>query len=286
MTQNEALSILKTGANAFLTGEPGSGKTHTVNAYIKWLRSHGIEPSVTASTGIAATHVGGMTIHSWSGIGIKDWLSDADLDAITSKEHVVRRIQKTQVLIIDEVSMLSSGVLKMAERVAREVKRTHLPFGGMQVVLVGDFFQLPPVSRANAPADFAFAGDAWRTLNPLTLYLSEQHRTEDAKFSSILSSIRRGECGPGEISRIVSREAVLEDITDEVPRLYTHNADVDKENAEKLSALAGAVKTFRMTSEGSPPMIEGLKRGCLSPEALSLKEGAVVMFTKNSPMGG
>ena len=80
MTQAEALTILTTGANVFLTGEPGSGKTHTVNAYVEWLRERGVEPAVTASTGIAATHVGGMTIHAWSGIGIAKSLSPYDLD--------------------------------------------------------------------------------------------------------------------------------------------------------------------------------------------------------------
>ena len=83
MTQTEALNILKTGANVFLTGEPGSGKTHTVNTYIAWLRERGIEPSITASTGIAATHIGGYTIHSWSGIGVRRFLSERDLDAIS-----------------------------------------------------------------------------------------------------------------------------------------------------------------------------------------------------------
>ncbi len=285
MRQSEALNILQTGANAFLTGEPGSGKTHTVNAYIAWLRERGIEPSITASTGIAATHVGGMTIHSWSGIGIKEYLTEADVDAITSKEHVARRIARTQVLIIDEVSMLSGSVLSMTERIVREVKRTHLPFGGIQVVLVGDFFQLPPISKGGGQADFAFMGPAWRALNPLTLYLSEQHRTEDPKFLGVLTGIRKGETDPNDVGRIVSRESLLEDVPADVPRLYTHNADVDKENADKLAAIPGPAKTFRMETSGAPVLIEGLKRGCLSPETLTLKEGAVVMFTKNSPFG-
>ena len=107
MTQDDALTILKSGANIFLTGEPGSGKTHTVNAYVEWLRAHHIEPAITASTGIAATHIGGITIHSWSGIGIAQYLSAQDVDAIAGKEHVARRIGKSRILIIDEVSMLS-----------------------------------------------------------------------------------------------------------------------------------------------------------------------------------
>ncbi|MEK7822244.1 MAG: AAA family ATPase, partial [Planctomycetota bacterium] len=84
MTQSHALSILKTGANVFLTGEPGSGKTHTINEYVAYLRARGIEPAITASTGISATHIGGMTIHSWSGIGIKTKLDKNDLDKISS----------------------------------------------------------------------------------------------------------------------------------------------------------------------------------------------------------
>ena len=103
MTQGEALAVLKTGANVFLTGEPGSGKTHTINAYIDWLRASGIEPSITAATGIAATHVGGMTLHSWSGIGIAESLSRADVDRIASKEHIARRIADK----LEAVSFLS-----------------------------------------------------------------------------------------------------------------------------------------------------------------------------------
>src|SRR5690348_5806114 len=105
MTQDQALDILKTGANVFLTGEPGAGKTHTVNAYVNYLRSCDIEPAITASTGIAATHIGGMTIHSWSGIGIKTHLDKYDLDKIATSEYICKRVNKTKVLIIDEISM-------------------------------------------------------------------------------------------------------------------------------------------------------------------------------------
>ncbi len=96
MTQSEALDILKTGANVFLTGEPGAGKTHTINQYVSYLREHGIEPAITASTGIAATHIHGQTIHSWSGIGIKRSLSSYDLDHISTTEYLVKRIKKPQ----------------------------------------------------------------------------------------------------------------------------------------------------------------------------------------------
>lgn len=285
MTQGEALTILKSGANCFLTGEPGSGKTHTVNAYVRYLRAHGIEPAITASTGIAATHVGGMTIHAWSGIGIREYLSAADVDAISSKEPVVRRVTKASVLIIDEISMLSGEVLGMVDTVLREVRRNERPFGGLQVVFVGDFFQLPPVGKGSKEPSFAFQSSAWRAANPLPLYLHEQYRQEDEAFVALLGSIRSGTFDHHDASKVLGREAAREDAPD-VPLLYTHNADVDRENAEKLSALKSPLKVFAMDTSGAPALIESLKRGCLSPERLELKEGAAVMFTKNNPIAG
>lgn len=288
MLQTEALTILSTGVNVFLTGEPGSGKTHTVNAYVEWLRARGIEPAITASTGIAATHIHGMTIHSWSGIGIRDSLSEAELDAIASKEHVARRIQKTNILIIDEVSMLSADTLSLVDRVCKEVRRKpELPFGGIQVVLVGDFFQLPPIMRGgNAP--FAFESSVWNDLHPVVCYLTEQHRQEDPKFLEILSSIRTQEADHTTASAILARET--EELTseehDDIPRLFTHNADVDKLNDDRLARLEGRAVSYGMQGTGAPPLIEALKRGCLSPEKLTLKEGAVVMGTKNLPLIG
>ena len=285
MTQSDALSILKTGANVFLTGEPGSGKTHTVNAYIAWLRAHGIEPSITASTGIAATHVGGMTLHAWSGIGIADRMTPELLDAVANKEHVAKRLQKAKVLIIDEVSMLSANVLSMVDDVVREIR--HEPeraFGGLQVVLVGDFFQLPPVSRAKVA--FAFESPVWEKLNPLVCYLTEQHRQDDRQFLSVLAAIRAGEWDHTHVSLITAREAEYDSVEEGVPQLFTHNADVDRINSEQLGKLPGSTKTFAMSASGSTALAEALKRGCLSPETLTLKEGAVVMATKNNPAAG
>src|SRR3989344_2560499 len=161
MTQEQSLNILKSGANVFLTGEPGSGKTYTINRYIAWLRERGVEPAITA-----ATHVGGMTIHAWSGIGIKRDLTDWDLEALTEREPLVRRVRNTQVLIIDEVSMLDAHLLTMVVRAVRTLRGNERPFGGLQVIFVGDFFQLPPISK-NEPgliktaSRFAFESPAW-----------------------------------------------------------------------------------------------------------------------------
>lgn len=294
MTQAEALTILKTGANVFLTGEPGSGKTHTINKFIGWLRASGIEPSVTAATGIAATHVGGMTLHSWSGIGISESLTRADVDRIASKEHIARRLQKAKVLIIEEISMLSATTFEMADAICREVRRVDAPFGGLTVILVGDFFQLPPVSRRSSNGlgtgrnvEFAYVSKVWSNLHLVTCYLTEQYRQDDSVFLEILSAIRSGQVGEIHREHLASRKMSSSEVpgVSEVPKLFSHNADVDRINAAELAKLPGIAKKFRMTSHGKDSLVEGLKRGCLSPETLELKEGAAIMFTKNSPQG-
>ncbi len=284
MTQGEALTILKTGANVFLTGEPGSGKTHTVNAFIEWLRASGIEPSVTAATGIAATHVAGMTLHSWSGIGIAESLSRADVDRIASKEHIARRIQKAKVLIIEEISMLSAATFEMADAICREVRRVDKPFGGLTVILVGDFFQLPPVSRARE-VSFAYTSAVWRDLNLFTCYLTEQYRQDDTEFLGVLSAIRAGQVEQLHYEELMTRHKDASELPLDAPKLFSHNADVDRINTAELSKLSSVAKKFHMSSSGKDSLVEWLKRGCLSPETLELKEGAAVMFTKNSPQG-
>ncbi len=280
MTQEQALAILKTGANVFLTGEPGAGKTYTINRYIAWLRERGIEPAITASTGIAATHVGGMTIHAWSGIGIKKELSDWDLEALLEREPLVRRVRSTSVLIIDEVSMLDAHLLTLVDRAVQNLRGSAQPFGGLQIIFVGDFFQLPPVSKGEA-AKFAFESPSWEEANPLYCYLSEQHRQEDDVFLELLAALRAGTLTAAHKDTLHARADFPQD--DELStRLYPHNADVDRINDDALSRIDSAAHVYTMYSEGAKALVEGLKRGCLSPETLVLKEGAAVMFTRNN----
>lgn len=286
MTQAQALTILKTGANVFLTGEPGSGKTHTIRTYISYLREHGIEPSITASTGIAATHLHGMTIHAWSGLGIKNTLTAYDLDALSTKEYLVRRINTAKVLIIDEVSMLSAQTLSVVDVVCRTLRGSPDPFGGLQVILVGDFFQLPPISKFGSQAQFAYQSPSWKNLKLLTCYLSEQHRQEDAGLLSLLSAIRTNSIEDFHHEELQSRTGNKKTVSDSVTQLFTKNIAVDQLNDEKLMSLGGKEEVFTMDTKGSASLVEGLKKGCLSPEVLRLKKDAVVMCTKNNPVSG
>ncbi|MDB5225147.1 MAG: ATPase [Candidatus Adlerbacteria bacterium] len=280
MTQEQALTILKTGANVFLTGEPGAGKTYVINRYVEWLRERGIEPAITASTGIAATHVGGMTIHAWSGVGIKQELTDWDIEALLEREPLVRRVRGAHVLIIDEVSMLDAKLLSLVDRALSSLRGSDRPFGGLQVVFVGDFFQLPPVSK-NQRSQFAFASTAWEDANPLVCYLHEQHRQDDGLFLQLLGALRSGEL-EDEHRELLRSRYQKNGAPKNATRLYPHNLDVDRINTDALGQIEGAVHTFPMRTSGSTTLVEALKRGCLSPETLVLKVGAAVMFTRNN----
>ncbi len=281
MTQSDALTILKTGANVFLTGEPGSGKTHTLREYIKYLKEHSIDSVVTASTGIAATHIGGVTIHSWSGIGAKEYINDYEIDRIASTEHVAKRITKAKVLIIDEISMLSGKTITAIDNIIKSVRGNMEPFGGMQVVFVGDFFQLPPIKRNSEDDDFAFSSRSWKDAKVIVCYLSEQHRNQNSELFEILSAARNNNLKDVHFEMLKSRITLASNLKNET-KLFTHNKDVDILNKEKLEKLSGKKHVFNMVSKGNPTMAASIARGCLSPEILELKIGARVMCTKNN----
>ncbi len=281
MTQGQTLEILKTGANAFLTGEPGSGKTYVLNRYIDWLMACDISVAVTASTGIAATHIGGTTIHSWAGIGARDTLTQYDLDSITTNEKTVRRVKKARVLIIDEISMLDGRVLDMVETVCRTIKQSGDSFGGMQVVLVGDFFQLPPIAGRGEMSRFAFESRAWESAKFLTCYLTEQHRQEDELLLGLLNSIRKNDVDESHYTLLGEQTEV--GYTDIEPtKLFTHNSDVDSMNNARLKELNSASVIFKMDTKGTKHVVESLVKNCLSPEILELRKEAMVMCTKNN----
>ncbi len=284
MTQANALDILKMGHNVFLTGSAGSGKTYVLNAYIKYLREHEIDVAVTASTGIAATHMGGMTIHAWSGIGIRDMLSDYDIDQMESKKYLYDRFEKVKVLVIDEISMLSGTFLDNLDRLCRSMKRKDaIPFGGIQIILCGDLFQLPPISKGNAPVDFIVQASAWRSMGLAMCYLTEQHRQEDDTFLDILNAIRRNELESYHFETLESRiKEYNEEDFQNITKLFTHNADVDTINDKQLAGLDTDQRVFYMTSKGKQNLIDNLKKSCLAPETLKLKIGTEVMFVKNN----
>ncbi len=282
MDQTDALDLLKSGSNVFLTGSAGTGKTYVINEYVKYLHVRQVAVAVTASTGIAATHIGGQTIHSWSGIGIREQVTKANLLALDKNINLKKRLTEVQVLVIDEISMLSGNVLAGVSQILQHFKRNDAPFGGIQIVTSGDFFQLPPVYKTKVPPKekFAFMHPIWVNTNLKICYLHHQYRQKDERLSQILQSIR---------NRIVNdsvTEALNERLTDDQSaapvKLFTHNMDVDQINAEKLVQLDGKVEVFEAQTKGNKKLVESLRNSVLAAPTLQLKAGARVMFVRNS----
>lgn len=281
MTQKEALKIMKSGENVFLTGEPGAGKTYVLNEFIKWCRAEDKKVAVTASTGIAASHIGGRTIHSWSGTGISEQITKDDLRRYENNNRLRKSYNKARVLVIDEVSMLHGHRLDMVNLIAKTLRGSKQPFGGLQVILVGDLFQLPPVNRNSNEFDFAHKSHSWDELDLKICYLTEQHRQAgDDRLLPILRAMRQGNLQPAQSKVLVGR--LDRTAPDNITKLYSHNVDVDEINQQHLDALDGKIKTYNMIVDGDQYLRETLKKNILAPERLELKVGAEVMFVANN----
>lgn len=281
MTQPEALAILESGQSALLTGAAGSGKTYLLNRFITRAKRSGRTVAMTATTGLAATHLGGTTIHAWSGIGIRDQLPPGHARSLSAQRQ--RTITAADVLIIDEISMLHHFRLDMVDTICREVRQDTRPFGGLQVILCGDFFQLPPINRADSRSGgFITGSQVWRSGDFAVLYLQEQHRQSgDDRFAGILNALRGNELEEGHIEDLQSRIDAPRHHQVRATNLHTTNIDVDGINQTHLEQLSGQVKEYQMTISGKARYVEQLRRSCLAPERLSLKLGALVMCIKN-----
>lgn len=274
---------MMSGANAFLTGAPGAGKTYVLNEFVGRATRAGKRVAVTASTGIAASHLGGTTIHSWSGLGITDHLTDDDLKHIAGSERLAKRYNATDILVIDEVSMLHGYRLDMINQVAKLLRNSGAPFGGLQVILVGDLFQLPPVSRGTNQFDFAYLSEAWQESSLKICYLTEQHRQQGSdSLLAFLEAMRRGELDNDHEMLLRERLQQTPDEATVITRLYSHNIDVEAINQRYLKALDSDSRTFERHTKGSKAKVEQLSKGLLAPETLELKVGAEVMFVANN----
>ena len=284
MTQETALEIMKTGENIFLTGAPGAGKTYVLNQYLDYLKDHGIEAAITAPTGIAASHIGGMTLHSFFGIGIRESLSQYDIENLTEKKYIWERMKNLKVLVIDEVSMLSPHLLNSIDAILKTFKFSSEPFGGIQTILVGDFFQLPPISKKYTERGkrFAFQSEAWEELDPTICYLETSFRHTDDILKNILGEIRKGDVSEESMNHFRSRYKKDPENMDQITRLYTHNTDVDTINIQALAELDTPPKIYDATTKGPKKWTEKIFNTSLVLEKLHIKKGALVFFIKNN----
>lgn len=337
-------------SNVFISGAAGTGKSH-VSKYIIQMLLGGIDGddddadidnnngendnndgtalfktvpikrkvAAVAPTGVAAINIGGSTLHSFFGIGL-GLISTNSISSVMKKvrgnKEAVRRIQETDVLLIDEVSMLSSDLLELLDVVAREIRKVDdVAMGGMQIIAVGDFYQLPPIvsdrgrMNMNYGEDvdgyrpFCFDSPIWDELglHDNTFELSQVQRQESgSKFEMFLNDMVRVGNVPPSVLRDFNRKCLISEehpLPDDgiVPtRIYTHNRDVDSENEARLAELEGELTSFKAIDEWREAMPTGtlasIKKSMKAsvsaelPDEVELKIGAQVMLTRNKDL--
>lgn len=294
--QRIALARINEGRNTFITGPAGTGKSSvTVEAIRSRLGDRTLK--VCATTGVAALnlrdklaamfgqHVDASTVYRWAGIGLgpRDGQSPADYLAQMVRsgrqwDNARRRIQSTRTLVIDEVSMLPGRILDLIDMVCRHARDSATPMGGIQVIAVGDFLQLPPVSKTGM-YDWAFLSRTWHALDFAAVSLRQVHRQDDPDFVSILNQFREGMVTAAGAALLKRRVAVFPPTT--TLRLMTHNTQVNKWNLYQLGTINAPEVVFDATGEGPEHEVEWLQKNLLTPTRLVIKPNARVMVTAN-----
>lgn len=289
--QRAAFDAVVDGKSIFITGPGGTGKSfllEKLHAHFKLKSKRKL--AITAMTGCAAVLIGpfAKTLHSWAGIGLGRGDPEKLADTIATDKRKGPRWRKTDCLIIDEVSMMTPGLLELIDIVGRKARKCpDRPFGGIQMVFVGDFYQLPPVSREGTT--FAFDSPLWSRVVKETLFLTEIVRQKDPIFQTILNEARIGELRPESYEILESRKTMDWKRKEIKPTLlFTKNTDVNEINEGQMRKLSGEEHVFTAKSHIPPGMsndvaqmlIEKLDKDAPYEVTLRLKERAQVMLLK------
>ena len=298
--------VLEQKKSVFFTGSAGTGKSVLMREIIAALRKkYQREPdrvAVTASTGLAACNVGGVTLHSFAGIGLGKEDTPELVRKIKKNQKAKHRWMRTKVLIVDEVSMVDGELFDKLESIARQIRNNGRPFGGIQLVITGDFFQLPPVPENGRAAKFAFDAATWNTSVEHTIGLHHVFRQKDpskrlvcqmhmivtnvsAVFAGMLNEMREGRLQPSSIQAFRSLSRPLS-FGDELvaTELFPTRNEVESANTTRLKSLQGQESAYEARDGGAiidKAQRDRLLQNCMAPESISLKKGAQVMLIKN-----
>lgn len=299
--QARAVDLMQSGANVFLSGMAGTGKSTTLLEFIgQSFRS----VDVCATTGIAALNLqdqfrrragiglAAHTIYRWSGIGLGpaagqsfaaywQFLNSGRMPF--SRAAAFKRVARCEALVIDEISMLPGRILDYLNFHFQQIRQNRAPFGGIQLIAVGDFLQLPPVAKSGA-YDWAFLSEGWKAARFVNAYLTTIHRQDEPIFIEALNNFREGR-----ISRTVAdtlSRRVKMFVDRRVIRLMTHNVQVDKWNAYQIGEIDATERTYDAEFSGPEHETEFLAKNSITPATLALKVGARVMVTANITEAG
>ncbi len=277
--QAAALAQLHLRESYFLSGAAGSGKSFVIQHFLSERSSK--KTPVLASTGAAAILVGGRTFHSFFGIGLMEGGVGPTFERVKKDRRVAKRLVEAETLVIDEVSMLPGQALEVADALCRWFRDAAVPWGGLQMIFVGDFAQLPPVTQGSR-RDWAFQCSAWKNLDMKMIYLQENERVSDSQYHALLNQIRQGQIPPT-TEQILNSRLVGNRNVDSYTQLFSRRADVDSFNQKRLEALPGEAKIFHTVFLGEAKYLATAKKQSPVPETLVFKKKCKVMIVQNDP---
>ncbi|WP_374034191.1 ATP-dependent DNA helicase Pif1 [Bdellovibrio bacteriovorus] len=277
--QASALDLLRSGENVFLTGGAGSGKSFLIRQFMRELDPK--EMPILASTGAAAVLLGGRTFHSFFGLGIMEGGPDATYERASKDKRLMSRLRKVEGVIIDEISMIPGQALMIAEALSQRARESKLPWGGLRVIAVGDFAQLPPVTQTGQ-CDWCFLNGVWEASGFQTVMLSHNQRVSDNLFLDVLSDVRHGKVTE-RVREFLNEHVQDHDEDDPGTRLFPRKINAEKFNERKLAEIDETEVVIESIYSGSERHIETLKKASPIAEKLILKIGCQVMFLQNDP---
>lgn len=277
--QAHALDLLRSGENVFLTGGAGSGKSFLIRQFMREIDSK--EMPILASTGAAAVLLGGRTFHSFFGLGIMDGGADATYSRASKDKKLMARLRKVEGVIIDEISMIPGQALMIAEALSQRARESSLPWGGMRVIVVGDFAQLPPVTMSG-PRDWCFLNNVWQQSGFQSSMLSHNQRVSDNLFLDVLADVRHG-LHTERVRDFLNEHIQEHDEDHPGTRLFPKKIHADTFNQKKLSEIDEDEIVIDSIYFGTEKYVETLMKSSPVPLKLVIKLGCRVMFLQNDP---
>jgi ATP-dependent exoDNAse (exonuclease V) alpha subunit len=278
--QSTALELLQSGENVFLTGGAGSGKSFLIRHFMQSLNAK--EFPILASTGAAAVLLGGRTFHSFFGLGIMDGGPQKTLERVSQDLRTLKRISKVEGIIIDEISMIPGAALEVAEELSRIARDSSLPWGGMRVIVVGDFAQLPPVTNNGRARDWCFLSGMWQRSGFQTCILSHNQRVKDNHFLDVLADVRAGKVTVN-VKDYLNSRLREHDEEDFATRLFPRRDQAEFVNSKKLSQIPFPEVVIDSIYLGSEKHMEILRKTSPIQPQIRIKKEARVMFVQNDP---
>jgi ATP-dependent DNA helicase PIF1 len=278
--QQDALELLKGYSNIFLTGAAGCGKSFLLKHFLRE-QKESVFP-ILASTGAAAILVGGRTFHSFFGLGIMEGGLQATIDRAVENKRLVKRLRQTEGVVIDEISMISGPTLRAAESIARKVLDPQRPWGGIRVIAVGDFAQLPPVNPFSRVKEWAFLDEVWKRSEFQGIVLRQIMRTQDQEFLEVLQSVREGVVTKA-VSDFLNSRALEVPKKFDGTRLFARKDHVDHYNLQHLEKIDAPAFRFATRYTGKDREVENFKKNAPIADVITLKEGALIMLRMNDP---